>query len=96
MRMKKYARFMQTYLLFVLYFIVIANPNQQKILWYIFDWALCAQKLLVAYIQISHVLFMQISHALQDDCQQKLNARDHHYWMGILMMLMSEQTIRII
>ncbi len=26
---------------------------------------------LVAYMQICHVLFMQISHALHDDCRQK-------------------------
>ncbi len=48
-----------------------SNPNQRKILWYIFDWALCAQKPLVASMHISHVLFMQISYALHDDCGQK-------------------------
>ncbi len=53
-------------------FIIIAIIQiNEKILWYIFDCALCAQKHLVAYMQISCVHFMQINHALHDDCGQK-------------------------
>ncbi len=45
-----------------------------------------AQKSLVAYVQISHVLFMQISHTLHDDWDG----------IGILMMLVSIQTNKMI
>ncbi len=36
---------------------------------------------------------MQSSHALHDDCETAI--RDHHHWMGILLMLVSKQTIKI-
>ncbi len=62
-----------------------------------FDWALCAQKYLVAYMKIIHVLFLQISHALMTaDRSDEMPVRDHHYWMGILMMFVSKQTITAI
>ncbi len=68
-----------------------SKSMKNRLLWY--DWALCAQKPLEAYLQISHVLFMQKSHALHDDCDKndEMPVRDHHYWMGILMMLVSKQ-----
>ncbi len=30
------------------------------------------------------------------DRNTEMQVRDHHYWMGILMMLVSKQTIKII
>ncbi len=52
----------------------------------------------VLFMRIRHVLFMQINHVLHDDCGQKRKTavRDHHHWMGILMMLLGKQTIKII
>ncbi len=29
------------------------------------------------------------------DRNAEMRGRDHHYWMGILMMLMSKQTIKL-
>ncbi len=47
-------------------------------------------------MQISHVLFRQTSHALHYDCDRNPEkpVRDHCYWMGILMMLVSKQTFK--
>ncbi len=40
-------------------------------------------------IEHSVIAYMQISHALHDDWDRngEMPVRDHHYWMGILMML---------
>ncbi len=46
-------------------------------------------------MQISHVLFMQNSRGMRGmltvDRNAKKLVRDHHYWMGKLMMLVSKK-----
>ncbi len=93
MRVEKYTCSMQTY---VYYY--CSNSNHGKILLYIYDWALYAQKCLVGKMQIIQVHFMQISHVLHDDCRQKRwNAGQRSSLLdGIVMMLVNKQTITII
>ncbi len=52
-------------------------------------------------MQISHVPFMQISYVLMQcmmtaDRNAETLVRDHYYWMGMLTMLVSKGTIKII
>ncbi len=38
---------------------------------------------------------MQVSHVLHDDTNVEMPVRDRHHWMGIFIMLVSKQAIKL-